>query len=106
VKGQLPVAFAVVKDPTLVETTQARQKLEAEVKQKVDELLGAIARPHRVYFVSGLPKTRSGKMRRADPSARRRARYRRPHDDRRPFRARPDCGSAQDAVSGARSAPR
>jgi propionyl-CoA synthetase len=62
VKGQLPVAFAVVKDPTLVETTQARQKLEAEVKQKVDELLGAIARPHRVYFVSGLPKTRSGKM--------------------------------------------
>jgi propionyl-CoA synthetase len=36
--------------------------LEKEVMAKVDELLGAIARPGRVHFVSGLPKTRSGKM--------------------------------------------
>jgi propionyl-CoA synthetase len=28
----------------------------------VDGLLGAIARPARVHFISGLPKTRSGKM--------------------------------------------
>ena len=28
----------------------------------VDGSLGAIARPGRVYFVTGLPKTRSGKM--------------------------------------------
>ena len=30
--------------------------------QTVDGILGAIARPGRVHFVSGLPKTRSGKM--------------------------------------------
>ena len=29
---------------------------------KVDGSLGAIARPARVHFVTGLPKTRSGKM--------------------------------------------
>jgi propionyl-CoA synthetase len=62
VKGQVPVAFAVVKDASLVATDAGRKALEAEVKQKVDALLGAIARPHRVYFISGLPKTRSGKM--------------------------------------------
>ncbi len=62
VKGQVPVAFAVVKEASLVASDEGRKRLEAEVKQKVDELLGAIARPHRVYFVSGLPKTRSGKM--------------------------------------------
>ena len=28
----------------------------------VDGSLGAIARPARVHFISGLPKTRSGKM--------------------------------------------
>ena len=28
----------------------------------VDSILGAIGRPARVHFVTGLPKTRSGKM--------------------------------------------
>jgi len=32
------------------------------VKKRVDESLGAIARPKRIHFVTGLPKTRSGKM--------------------------------------------
>ena len=61
-KGQEPVAFAVVKDAGRIATEEARVALEAEVKKKVDELLGAIARPKRVHFVTGLPKTRSGKM--------------------------------------------
>jgi propionyl-CoA synthetase len=30
--------------------------------KQVDQSLGAIARPRNVYFVSMLPKTRSGKM--------------------------------------------
>ncbi len=30
--------------------------------KKVDENLGAIARPGRVYFIANLPKTRSGKL--------------------------------------------
>jgi propionyl-CoA synthetase len=61
-KGQEPVAFAVVKDAAVVATTEQRKALEVEVKKAVDNLLGAIARPKRVFFVPGLPKTRSGKM--------------------------------------------
>ncbi|MDR2000059.1 MAG: propionate--CoA ligase [Zoogloeaceae bacterium] len=61
-KGQEPVAFAVVKDPAKIATPELRAALEAEVKKTVDEILGAIARPKHVHFVTGLPKTRSGKM--------------------------------------------
>ena len=61
-KGQEPVAFAVVKDAARVATPELRDALEAEVKKTVDNILGAIARPKRVHFVTGLPKTRSGKM--------------------------------------------
>jgi propionyl-CoA synthetase len=61
-KGQEPVAFAVVKDEAKVATPELRATLEAEVKKRVDESLGAIARPKRIHFVTGLPKTRSGKM--------------------------------------------
>ncbi len=61
-KGQEPVAFAVVKDGARVATAELRAALEVEVKKTVDNLLGAIARPKRVFFVPGLPKTRSGKM--------------------------------------------
>ncbi|MGE5386143.1 MAG: propionate--CoA ligase [Betaproteobacteria bacterium] len=62
VKGQMPMAFAVVKDPVRVKTRELAAELEAEVMKAVDTHLGAIARPSRVYFVTGLPKTRSGKM--------------------------------------------
>jgi propionyl-CoA synthetase len=61
-KGQLPMAFAVVKDPASVATRDMRLKLEGEVMQTVDKQLGAIGRPGRVYFVTLLPKTRSGKV--------------------------------------------
>jgi propionyl-CoA synthetase len=61
-KGQMPLAFAVVKDPAKVATPELRAALEKEVMGTVDGLLGAIARPARVHFVSMLPKTRSGKM--------------------------------------------
>jgi propionyl-CoA synthetase len=62
VKGQLPVAFAVVKDPTLVATAEGAERMRAEVMGTVDRLLGAIARPGAVHFVALLPKTRSGKL--------------------------------------------
>lgn len=61
-KGQIPLAFAVVKDASRIETLEQRQALEKEVFKVVDDSLGAIARPARVHFVTGLPKTRSGKM--------------------------------------------
>ena len=53
-KGQMPLAFAVLKDPS-------RKTSAEEVMQTVDKQLGAIARPKAVHFVSLLPKTRSGK---------------------------------------------
>ncbi len=61
-KGQMPMAFAVVKDASKVATPEMVKALEKEVFATVDGILGAIARPARVHFVTGLPKTRSGKM--------------------------------------------
>ena len=61
-KGQVPLAFAVVKDPARIATPAARQALEKEVCATVDQALGAIGRPARVHFVAQLPKTRSGKV--------------------------------------------
>ena len=61
-KGQVAMAFAVVKDTAQTATDAGKAKLEAQVMKLVDEQLGAVARPARVRFVSLLPKTRSGKM--------------------------------------------
>lgn len=61
-KGQVPMAFAVVKDAAKVATPELVKALEKEVFGTVDGILGAIGRPARVHFVTGLPKTRSGKM--------------------------------------------
>jgi propionyl-CoA synthetase len=62
VKGQVPVAFAVVKDPASVATAEGVARMRKEVMDTVDRQLGAIARPAKVHFVSMLPKTRSGKL--------------------------------------------
>ena len=62
VKGQMPLAFAVVKDAQKIATAEGRSQQEREVMETVDRLLGAIGRPSRVHFVSLLPKTRSGKL--------------------------------------------
>ena len=61
-KGQVAMAFAVVKDTSLVADEAGRLKLEAEIMKLVDGDLGAVARPARVRFVTVLPKTRSGKL--------------------------------------------
>ena len=53
-KGQMPLAFAVLKDSSKGTSAQ-------EVMETVDKQLGAIARPKAVHFVNLLPKTRSGK---------------------------------------------
>ena len=53
-KGQMPLAFAVLKDASKPTTQQ-------EVMETVDRQLGAIGRPKAVHFVTLLPKTRSGK---------------------------------------------
>ena len=61
-KGQMPLAFAVVKDASRLATEADRTRQEREVMDAVDHQLGAIARPSRVLFVNSLPKTRSGKL--------------------------------------------
>jgi len=62
VKGQMPLAFAVVKDVSKIATAEDRRLHEREVMDMVDRQLGPIGRPARVHFVSLLPKTRSGKL--------------------------------------------
>ncbi len=56
IRGQVPVAFVILKsgNPSPI--------LEKKIKSHVDNTLGPTARPHKVYFVNDLPKTRSGKI--------------------------------------------
>jgi propionyl-CoA synthetase len=61
-KGQVAVAFAILKDPTLADTPEKKLAHEGEMMKTVDSQLGAVARPARVHFVGVLPKTRSGKL--------------------------------------------
>jgi propionyl-CoA synthetase len=61
-KGQVAMAFVVLKAPGLAATPAGALALEGELMKVVDTQLGAVARPARVRFVTALPKTRSGKM--------------------------------------------
>ncbi|MBA4178227.1 MAG: propionate--CoA ligase [Leptothrix sp. (in: Bacteria)] len=61
-KGQVAMAFVVLKDASRAATPGAALALEGELMKVVDNQLGAVARPSRVRFVNALPKTRSGKM--------------------------------------------
>jgi propionyl-CoA synthetase len=61
-KGQVAVAFAVVKQASIIASPEDKKALEVAVMRLVDQQLGAVARPARVHFVTMLPKTRSGKV--------------------------------------------
>jgi propionyl-CoA synthetase len=61
-KGQVAMAFVVARDTSSLTDEAAKLRLEGDIMKRVDEQLGAIARPARVRFVTLLPKTRSGKM--------------------------------------------
>jgi propionyl-CoA synthetase len=61
-KGQVAMAFVVARDTSALGDDAAKLKLEGEIMKRVDEQLGAVARPSRVRFVTLLPKTRSGKL--------------------------------------------
>jgi propionyl-CoA synthetase len=56
------MAFVIAKDATGLDDKAARLKLEGDIMKTVDGQLGALARPARVFLVTLLPKTRSGKM--------------------------------------------
>lgn len=57
IKGQGIYAYVVVKDASLNPDT-----LYAEIVESVVEVIGKIAKPDKIQFVSNLPKTRSGKI--------------------------------------------
>ncbi|WP_433691876.1 propionate--CoA ligase [Herbaspirillum seropedicae] len=61
-KGQVAFAFAIPKQADTIATPEQRKALEAEIMAVVDKQIGAVGRPARVFFVSALPKTRSGKL--------------------------------------------
>ena len=61
-KGQVAMAFVILKDPAQAASAADALKHEGEIMKVVDEQLGAVARPSRVRFVTALPKTRSGKL--------------------------------------------
>ncbi|MGE5524282.1 MAG: propionate--CoA ligase [Rhodospirillaceae bacterium] len=62
IKGQVPLAFAVLKDLKRITTDAMRANEEREILDVVDKLMGPVARPKAVHFVTLLPKTRSGKL--------------------------------------------
>jgi acetyl-CoA synthetase len=57
VKGQGIYAFVICYDKPGEE-----EKLRTEIKETVSKIIGPIAKPDKIQFVSGLPKTRSGKI--------------------------------------------
>ncbi|MFL9927557.1 propionate--CoA ligase [Herbaspirillum lusitanum] len=61
-KGQVAIAFVIARNAESAVSSQQKQALEAEIMALVDKQIGAVGRPARVYCVSLLPKTRSGKL--------------------------------------------
>jgi acetyl-CoA synthetase len=57
IKGQGIYAFVICYDKPEEEV-----KLRSEINETVARIIGPIARPDKIQFVSGLPKTRSGKI--------------------------------------------
>ncbi len=58
IKGEKIIAFVVLKAGTDKEPETLRKEIKNEVRNGV----GPIATPEQIYFVSNLPKTRSGKI--------------------------------------------
>lgn len=61
-KGQVPVAFIVPKENQLFNDHNKKIEETSKIKELINRQLGPFARPNKVYFVSLLPKTRSGKL--------------------------------------------
>ncbi len=57
IKGQGIYAFVICYNKP-----QEEEKLRAEIRETVSKIIGPIAKPDKIQFVSGLPKTRSGKI--------------------------------------------
>lgn len=57
IKGQGIYAYVIVPS-----TTKTHEELRKEIIAEVNKIIGPIAKPDKIQIVSGLPKTRSGKI--------------------------------------------
>jgi acetyl-CoA synthetase len=57
IKGNAVYAFVIC-----YEKPKDEEKLRNEIKDTVSKIIGPISKPDKIQFVSGLPKTRSGKI--------------------------------------------
>jgi len=57
IKGQGIYAYVIC-----YEKPTEEEKLKKEIREVVSKIIGPIAKPDKIQFVSGLPKTRSGKI--------------------------------------------
>ena len=62
IKGQAVHAYVILKDGALPGTADGIAALRKEIGIQVNTEIGNIARPDRIQFTPGLPKTRSGKI--------------------------------------------
>ncbi|MDW8345362.1 MAG: acetate--CoA ligase [Bacteroidia bacterium] len=60
IKGQGIYAFVVCE--TFASETNTAEEIKREIINTVNKIIGPIAKPDRIQLVSGLPKTRSGKI--------------------------------------------
>src|SRR5258706_3628004 len=58
IKGQGIYAFVICYQ----KPKEDEEKVRAEIRETVAKIIGPIAKPDKIQFVSGLPKTRSGKI--------------------------------------------
>jgi acetyl-CoA synthetase len=58
VKGEVIIVFVVLKQNATTDTATLEKELIAKIRNNI----GAIATPKQIYFVTRLPKTRSGKI--------------------------------------------
>ena len=57
IKGEVPIAFVVLK-----QGVAGTDELRKELRQHIRNTVGPIAEPAQIFFVTKLPKTRSGKI--------------------------------------------
>ena len=62
IKGNSIYAFVTLKDITMVHDEAMLNNLRKEVLDLVSKIIGPIAKPEKIQFTTGLPKTRSGKI--------------------------------------------
>ncbi|MGH9398929.1 MAG: acetate--CoA ligase [Thermoanaerobaculia bacterium] len=61
-KGTAIAAFVILKEKDRAALAHGDEDLQQELRNHVARKIGAIAKPDKLFFVSDLPKTRSGKI--------------------------------------------